>query len=235
LIDIFNEELICKKIRNLRLNKNMTLDDLAKSIDLSKSYISKLERSKKSPPISTLYKIATALGTDLNFLITGYDLYKNTKVSVVKNNDQFKVSGNNENSDYNYYALAYKKNNKLMEPFLIEVSKNSSLKHYSHNGEEFNYLLKGKVEFIVDNDIFILDEGDSIYFESKMPHGIRNLSSEKSVLISVNTIDKELLKTPRACLFLLYLQSMHRFFFDCRALELFWQYVVLRHLFTLPG
>jgi transcriptional regulator with XRE-family HTH domain len=190
LKDTFNEELISKRIRNLRTNKNMTLDDLAKIIDVSKSYISKLERSKKSPPISTLYKIATALGTDLNFLITGHDLYKNIKVSVVKNNEQFKVSGNNKSSDYTYYALAYKKNSKLMEPFLVEISENSKLKHYSHNGEEFNYILKGKVEFIVDNDIFILDEGDSIYFESKMSHSVRNLISEKSVLISVNTIIK---------------------------------------------
>ena len=169
----------------------MTLDDLAKSIDVSKSYISKLERSKKSPPISTLYKITTALGSDLNFLITGHDLYNSKKVSVVKNNEQFKVSGNNKSSDYIYYALAYKKNNKLMEPFLVEVSKNSILKPYSHDGEEFNYILKGKVEFIVDNDIFILNEGDSIYFESKMSHSVRNLNSEKSILISVNTINKE--------------------------------------------
>lgn len=188
---IFNEEFISKRIRNLRLSKNMTLDDLAKSIAVSKSYISKLERSKKSPPISTLYKIASALGSDLNFLITGHDLYNNKKVSVVKNNEQFKVSGNNRSSDYTYYALAYKKNRKLMEPFLLEVSKNSTLKPYSHDGEEFNYILKGKVEFIVDNDIFILDEGDSIYFESKMSHSVRNLNSEKSILISVNTINKE--------------------------------------------
>ena len=189
--DIFNEELICKRIRNLRLNRNMTLDDLAKSIGVTKSYISKLERSKKSPPISTLYKIATALGSDLNFLITGHDLYKNTKVSVVKNNEQYKVSGNNKSSDYTYYALAYKKNNKLMEPFLVEVSENSTLHHYSHDGEEFNYILKGKVEFIVDNDIFILDEGDSIYFESKMSHSVKNLNSEKSIFISINTINKK--------------------------------------------
>ena len=189
--EYFKEELISKRIKNLRLSKNMTLDDLAKKVGKTKSYMSKLERSKKAPPIATLHKITTALGTDLNFLITGHDIYEKVKVSVVRNNEQLQVSGNYKRSDYIYYSLAYKKNNKLMEPFLIEITKETSkLKYYSHDGEEFNYILKGKVEFIIDYDSFVLEEGDSIYFDSKMSHAIRNLDSDKSLFISIKMKDK---------------------------------------------
>jgi len=188
----FKEENISKRIRNLRESKNMTLDALAKEIDVSNSYISKLERSKKSPPISILYKISKALEIDFNFLITGLEAYKDIKVSVVRKNERIKVSGNNKSGNYNYFSLGYKKDNKLMEPFLIEISNESEAVPYSHDGEEFNYVLEGKVEFIIENDIFELNEGDSIYFESKLSHIIKNLNKDKSILISINTIKKAL-------------------------------------------
>jgi transcriptional regulator with XRE-family HTH domain len=188
----FNEEMISKRIRNLRESKNMTLNDLAKKIDVSSSYISKLERSKKSPPISILYKISKAFKTDLNYIITGFEVYKNTKISVIRKSEQIKVIGRNRSGNYDYFSLAYKKDNKLMEPFILEISNKSKAEPYTHDGEEFNYVLKGKVVFIIENDIFELNEGDSIYFESELSHIIKNLDkNDKSVLISINTVKKD--------------------------------------------
>ena len=93
--------------------------------------------------------------------------------------------------DYIYYALAYKKDNKLMEPFLIEVRNKKESTPFSHPGEEFNYLLKGRAEMYIDGKTYRMEEGDSIYFDSSLPHYARSISDKNAFFLLVNTAEKE--------------------------------------------
>jgi len=190
----FEEHLIPRRIRVVRKSMNMTAEDLAKKIDMTKAYISKLERAKKAPPISTLYRIALALDVDMNYLITGKNInYNNSKASFVKSGEQISVDGRRgKEYGYRYYALAFKKSQKLMEPFKIVVSNKEEKKPFSHPGEEFNYLIEGEVEFFLGADVYKMKPGDSLYFDSSLPHYARSTTNKDAIFLMVDVVKERL-------------------------------------------
>jgi mannose-6-phosphate isomerase-like protein (cupin superfamily) len=92
-----------------------------------------------------------------------------------------------EESGYYYEALAYKKSKKNMEPFLVEFrrKKPEKLFYFSHDGEEFIYLLEGVLEFRTENQQYVLYPGDSLYFESSIPHAYRALEKKNARALTV--------------------------------------------------
>lgn len=190
-MDEFDEKLISNRIRIIRKSKGFTIKDLADNINMTKAYVSKVERSDKAAPISTLYKISKVLDVDLNFLITG-KRPEGSGVSFVKKEEQISVLKKRRIYDYIYYALAFKRDNKSMEPFIIEVRNKKETTPFSHLGEEFNYLLKGEAEMYIDRKIYKMKEGDSIYFDSTLPHYARSTTNKNAYFLLVNTVlDKE--------------------------------------------
>ncbi|MBM3702557.1 MAG: helix-turn-helix transcriptional regulator [Actinobacteria bacterium] len=187
----FEEHLIPNRIRTIRKKLNLTLDELASKINMSRAYVSKLERSRKAPPISTLFKIAKSLNVDLNYLITGISgQYNNQKVSLVAEDEQLGVIHQRSSYGYIYKALAYKKNNKLMEAFKIIVPSKEEQEPFIHDGEEFNYLLKGKARVFVDGEWYLMNEGDSIYYDSALPHYAVSIGGKEAIFLQVNTQPK---------------------------------------------
>lgn len=92
-----------------------------------------------------------------------------------------------EESGYYYEALAFKKPKKYMEPFLVEFKRKrvDQLSYFSHDGEEFIYLLEGILEFRTESQQYILQPGDSLYFESSIPHAYRALERKNAKALSV--------------------------------------------------
>lgn len=92
-----------------------------------------------------------------------------------------------EESGYYYEALAYKRSKKYMEPFLVEFKRKKAdrLSYFSHEGEEFFYLLEGTLEFRTENEQYVLNPGDSLYFESSIPHAYRALERKNAKALTV--------------------------------------------------
>lgn len=92
-----------------------------------------------------------------------------------------------EESGYYYEALAYKKPKKYMESFLVEFKRKKAekLSYFSHEGEEFIYLLEGTLEFRTENQQYVLYPGDSLYFESSIPHAYRALERRNAKALTV--------------------------------------------------
>jgi transcriptional regulator with XRE-family HTH domain len=184
------EHIIPKNIRQLRKRRKMTLQRLADSTGLTKSYLSKLERSNKAPPYSTLNKIAVVLGVDIAFLL-GENLQdtQDTRISFTKRNERkvFERAGSlSEGSlyGYEYAALAFEKPGKNMEPYVIEPTFDEEAV-FQHEGEEFLFVLEGRHEFIYDGKRYIMEEGDCVYFDSAVPHTGRSLGKKKAKLLAV--------------------------------------------------
>lgn len=161
--------VIQKKIRNLRHKKKLTLDKVSKRTGFTKSYLSMIERGKKSPPIATLSKIAQALSVDMsvffqqarikNGLIIGR---KKDQRSVVKDGTQF---------GYRYHAIVFSGKSKRMEAFIAAFPPDRSDHNiFTHEGEEFFYVLDGKIRFLYGERKLLLNKGDCIFFDSDMPH-----------------------------------------------------------------
>jgi len=179
---------IGKKIRELRKKGGFVLQDLSDRTGLSKPLLSQIEKETVSPPIATLLKISKALNTNISFFFQ--DDGSEEKVIVVRK-DESKVIDSRyfgrEESGYYYEALAFKKPQKYMEPFLVEFKRKrvDQLSYFSHDGEEFIYLLEGTLEFRTENQQYILQPGDSLYFESSIPHAYRALERRNAKALSV--------------------------------------------------
>jgi transcriptional regulator with XRE-family HTH domain len=180
-----------EKIRHMRSNKGLSLQQLAEKTGLSKPLISQIENEQVSPPISTLLKIANSLDTDISFFFQ--DQVRDVKTAVVRSNERVisprrQVQGKAK-LGYTYQALAASKPFKSMEPFLVtfEVKDADEVIQFSHEGEEFAFVLEGQLEFSSEGETIVLSPGDSLYFDSDQLHGFRALGDKPAkALVTVS-------------------------------------------------
>ena len=163
----------------------MTLQELADLAGLTKSYLSKIERSKKAPPYSTLNRIAGALEVDVNFLL------KENEEKDIDLRITFTESGKGEIVEtagvfygYSYEALASNKPGKNMIPYIIEPAFEEE-GVFQHEGEELLYVLAGRHEFFYDGKSYMMEQGDSVYFDSGVPHYGHSVGKKKARLLAI--------------------------------------------------
>ena len=165
---LFIESEIGRRIKASRINKKFTLEQLAKQTGFTKGYLSRIEKSEKSPPLSTLGIIARVLGITISFLV-GEEEQK-TSFGIVKKGERPLIVRGNA-LDYSYEAVAHTFPNKKMEPFILTLPLKPKKKTiHQHEGEELLFVLEGTMKFLLGNREHILEEGDCIYFDSIFPH-----------------------------------------------------------------
>lgn len=180
-----DEKVISENIRRIRLERQLSVEQLAKISGLTKGYISKIENSAKAPPFSTLIKIAAALNTDVSLLVEAdSETAQDLPLCIVRANERKEVVSRGTLYGYQYEALAYKKLGKNMEPYIITPAFDEK-KMFSHEGEEFMFTLEGIHEFLYGNKRYILEPGDSIYFDSSVPHSGRSLGEKPAKILAV--------------------------------------------------
>ena len=176
---------INKRIKELRLAKGLTLDQLAAIADLSKGYLSKIERSSSPPPFSTLEAIAQAFEMDVSdfFDKPVPDKQATRNIDIVRHSgkDGFIPSS----GGYGFRPMVNSSHNKYMSPFLIEIPAGET-GNLKHDGEEFVYLVSGEVELVYEKEIYRLSTGDSFYLDSRIKHKFINNRKETAVLLAVN-------------------------------------------------
>ena len=163
-----NEQNIGKNIRKLRVQLGLTLADVARKADLTKSTLSKTETGQTSPPISTLIRIANAM----NVPIVEFFAEEGTKPTYVltRRNEGKIVNRNGSQFGYSYEALALGKPDKYVEPFLLTINPGDPPGQFHHSGQEFIYMLSGSMDFTVEKEQLRLKSGDSLFFDSKHLH-----------------------------------------------------------------
>jgi transcriptional regulator with XRE-family HTH domain len=179
-----DEKLIAKNIKKIRLDNHMSQERLAELSGLTKGYISKIEKSDTAPPLSTLSKIASALKVDITLLTAEeLELPGDIDLCIVRKGEGKKISTATL-VGYHYEALAYKKSGKNMEPFFLMPAFDEKAV-FMHEGEEFMYVLEGVHEFIYKDRTYILKEGDSIYFDSRIPHTGRSIGKKRAKILAI--------------------------------------------------
>lgn len=172
-------------IKRFREAKNLSLRVLAKKLDISASFISQIETGKVSPSLSTLKKIAECLGTTVGTIL-GEDNAQGNNL-VMRADEKKKVFKLADGMTLQY--LTNQEPFKQMVPLLFELEKGafSGDQSYQHYGQEFVYVLEGKIEITVKERKHVLAMGDSIYFDSSHPHSFKNLHTSKSRALWVDT------------------------------------------------
>ena len=173
-------------LKVLRQARGMTLERLAAATGLTKSYLSKIQNSRKLPPIATLSRIAQALGTGIGSFF-GDILEAREGASVVRKNERLPVVRGGTAFGYDYVSLAHQRLSKSMEPFVFTFpSKIDTHVFFDHGGEEFVFILSGKVVFQVGDERWTLEEGDSIYFDAAIPHRGWSVGRDAKALVVVH-------------------------------------------------
>lgn len=175
---------IGERVAELRGRLGMTLDQLAARTGFTKGYLSKIENSRKVPPIGSLARIAQALHTDITELMHSGPRSAASAFCLVRAHERLPVVRGGTAFGYDYVSLADSKANKRMEPFLFTFpSQIDRYVYFEHEGEEFIFVLAGRVEWQAGAEKVILEPGDSIYFDSRLPHRGRALDGEATALV----------------------------------------------------
>lgn len=179
------ERIVSKNIRKARSEKKMSLENLAALAGLTKGYLSKIENSDKAPPLSTLSKIASALNLDVGGLIS-QELYvpENDQICIVRSGEGKKLQSGNLDG-YHYEMLALQKSGRNMEPYLLRPAINEKT-IFTHEGEEFMYTLEGIHELIYGEEKYTLKKGDSVYFDSIVPHTGRSVGEKSAKVLAIS-------------------------------------------------
>ena len=163
------EASIGKRIKSLRNKKRITLESLAIETGFTKGYLSKVEKSQKAPPVSTLGTIARALGVTISSLLG--EESPATPICLVKKGERSLIARDGTSFGYSYEAVAHKFRNKIMEPFVLTLPVNSKKRTlYQHEGQEILFVLEGTMKFLHGAEELIVEKGDCIYFDSSILH-----------------------------------------------------------------
>ena len=161
---------IGSKVKRLRQANGLTLEELANRSELTKGFLSQLERDLTSPSVATLEDILEALGTNLQEFFSE----KEAEQLVFKQDDFFENIPNAQKND--------------MEPILIELEKDKqSMIIAPHEGQEFGYVVQGRVKLIYGDNEFVLKKGETFYLKGLVSHYLFNPGETKAKVIWVST------------------------------------------------
>ncbi len=175
-------------MKRLREERGMTLAELARLTRKTKGYLSKLERSVKLPPFTTLHTIARALGVELDVFLAGQapaaaKSSPNASLDVHRHRDG--VRPFLKGDGYAYLPLVTQYRGKYMSPFLMKLPPGKS-RAFTHDSEEFTMLLEGRVDLLYEKRTHHLHAGDSFYLDSRIEHAFFNPGRRDALLLSVS-------------------------------------------------
>lgn len=168
---------IGKKIRKIRRAKKISLDCVANETGCSIDYLKKLESGEETPPVGILLQISRALEVDSGLLLREQEAKLQSRIKAYAKRTQ----------EYAYTTLTPGAENKHLKAFRVTIDAMQEHKGvgYQHEGEEFVYVLSGKIEVAVGEHINTLKKGDSLHFNSGVRHQLKNIDKIKAELLVV--------------------------------------------------
>ena len=169
-----------EKIKSMRHQKGLTQEELANRCELTKGYISQLENNLNSPSIATLTDILSALGSNLA------EFFREEKdEKVVFTKEEF-IEKDSDGVLFRWLIPNAQKN--MMEPVLVELSEGVSTSgDIPHEGEEFGYVLEGRIAIALGNQYYICKKGEAFYYSAGKPHSIVNKGRGKAKFLWIST------------------------------------------------
>jgi len=179
---------VSRRIEYFMEQRDVSLEKLAELTGLEEGFLATMLKEDVYPPLGPLMKIARALGVRLG---TFLDDQESTDPYIVRKAEQeaeFSVLGGKDKpAALKFYSLGKGKTDRHMEPFFVEILPESARekKLSSHEGEEFIIVRRGSIEVLYGKEVHILNEGDSVYYNSVVPHYVSCAGDEKAEIHAV--------------------------------------------------
>ena len=176
-----------ERVKRVRKDRDLTLQDISQRTDLDVAFLEQIENGSVAPPLGTVIKLAKALDLKMGYFISGDE---DRPYTIVRKNDGKVVSRYSSKKGkyygYGYESLAPHKKDRHMEPFLVSLEPSESDEERSaHDGQEFIYVLEGAMEVRLGEEVYVLEPGDSIYYDSTVPHLVKNHGKDVTRILAV--------------------------------------------------
>lgn len=187
---------IGERIKSLRVERKMSIADVAKKSGISESTLSAIENRAVLPPLGNIISLASTLQVTVGEL---FEDSADSPFCIVRSNDRKTVSrfssAGGKSGGYSYESLGHQKQNRQMEPFLVTLTpvEGSQVEPNQHVGEEIIFVLEGQVEVKLSGHTDILDPGDSIYYDSNLPHVVSCHGKAPATILAVIYAEKEMM------------------------------------------
>ncbi|MDL2241379.1 XRE family transcriptional regulator [Bacteroidales bacterium OttesenSCG-928-L03] len=185
-----SDKIIGSRIKSVREMKQISLTEMAERTGLDVEQVERIEQDKSLPSLAPLIKIARVLGVRLGTFLDDNDELG----PVVSRKDKYQQSisfSTNQTASHkhmDYYALSHDKAGRHMEPFMIRVEpadEGVQFLNSSHEGEEFIFCMEGALEVTYGSEVYILEEGDSIYYDSIVAHHVHAADERGARILAV--------------------------------------------------
>lgn len=177
---------VAKRLKGLRLSCDLSIEEFCERTGMDPETYRKVEEGEKDFSVTFLYKCSEVFNVDLVEILTGtaprlstYSIVRKDKGLPIERRERFA-----------YQHLAYLFKNKDIEPLLVkapyeEGAEDKPIVMSVHEGQEWDYILKGKIKFIIDDHVEILGEGDSLFYDSNQPHGMIAIGGEDCEFLAI--------------------------------------------------
>lgn len=181
--------IVGDRIKSIRESKLMTIEELAEKAGLTVEQINRIENDIDLPSLSPLIKISHALEVRLGTFFDDQSVSGPVICRKDKYSDSISFSNNAIQSRKNmeYHSLSKSKSDRHMEPFIIDVAptEKNDFVLSTHEGEEFIFVLDGTMELSYGKNTFLVNEGDSIYYDSIIPHHLHGYEGQAAKILAV--------------------------------------------------
>jgi len=174
---------IADRLRGMREVLNISPDEAALTCALTAAQYLNFESGEIDIPVSILHRMAQQYNFDITALLTGEEPHMHSYTLTRKD----KGVGIDRRSAYKYQALAGNFQKRIADPFVVvvEPKESATVSYNAHPGQEFNYVIEGKLKIFIGSREMILEPGDSIYFDSGLPHGMLALENQPTKFLAI--------------------------------------------------
>jgi len=181
-----------ERVRHVREQRGLSLQDIVQRTGIKEEMLTRIESGEIAPPLGTIIKLAKALEMKMGFFISGEE---NSPYTIVRRNDRRVVSRHDSQKGqqygYEFESLAPHKKDRHMEPFLVTLDPAETEEERStHDGQEFIYVLEGKMEVRLEEEVLVLEPGDAVYYDSTVPHLVKCSGDRSTKILAVLYAEK---------------------------------------------
>lgn len=185
------EAAIGRAAHKFREKSGLTIQELSSASGISPGMLSKIEHGQTSPSLSTIQALAQALNVPVTALFRGFEEIRDA--TFVKAGEGLKIERRGTRAGHQYELLGHAPNGDLtVEPYLITLTEESDVfPIFQHGGLEFIYMLEGELAYRHGGSLYVLQPGDTLFFDAEAPHGPEELRQLPIRFLSVISYSKE--------------------------------------------
>ena len=176
---------IGRKIKALRQERNLTLQELSAKSNISKGLLSKIENSRTVPSLPVILTLIQSLDISLKDFFEDMTLVNGSNYIHIKKGAYKAYEKENREGFLYHYILAHNFSNINIEIAILEIEKETESNPTTTDGFEFKYILVGEIEYHLDNEVILLQEGDSFFFDASKPHLPVNKSGKPAKMLVI--------------------------------------------------